>query len=290
MSPQKIIDKLKKQNEPKFVDLHLHTTMSDGLLTPEELVKIAYRMKYKTIAITDHDTLKGINRGRAAAEKYGIEVIPGSELTAYYYNHELHILEYFIKPNDEKFNKYLDKFKAARFDRAKEIVKRLNKIGVNINFKKMVDKYETEAFGRPHIAREIVAEGYENDMQDAFKKYLVPGKPGYVPKFMIGPREIIELILNRGGIPVFAHPYYYFNFEHLLKKLVDMGLMGVEVYHSYHPPHLVTKLKKLAKKYNLLITGGSDAHTGTNGKYLPFGKIKLKQNIVKNLRNARKIT
>ncbi len=290
MSAKKIINKLKRKEAPKYVDLHLHTTKSDGLLTPEELVKTAYKLKYKTIAITDHDTLEGISEGREAAEKYGIEVIPGSELTAYYYNHEIHILEYFIEPDDKHFLKYLNKFKNARFERAKEMVRLLNKIGIDIDFNEIIKKYDSAALGRPHIARELVEKGYASEMQEAFKNFLVPGKPAYVPKYLIGPREIIQLIRDCNGIPVFAHPYYYFNYEALLKKMVDMGLMGIEVYHTYHPPHLVKKLKSLAKKYNLLITGGSDAHSGPKGKYLPFGNIRLPQIIAKNLRKARKIT
>ncbi len=287
MSAKRIISRIKKKNEPKYVDLHTHTTASDGILTPEQIVRLAYSMKYKILGITDHDTLAGIKRARIEAEKYGIEIIPGSELTAYYYNHEMHILAYFVEPSNQYLAEYLAKFRKARFDRAKEIVNLLQKVGIKLNFKDMIDKYNTDAVGRPHIAREIVARGYEKDMQDAFKKYLVPGTPAYVPKFLITPKEIINIILRSGGVPVFAHPYYYFNFEGIIYKLVKYGLRGIEVYHSYHSPTLVRKFKQIAKKYNLVQTGGSDAHSGVNGKYLPFGTIALNQKIVRDLRRER---
>ncbi len=287
MSPKRIIKKLKKENEPKYADLHTHTTVSDGILTPEELVRLAYRMKYKILGITDHDTLKGIKRARAEAEKYGIEIIPGCELTAYYYNYEMHILAYFVDPDNKYLNSYLEKFKQARFERAKEIVKKLNKIGIHINYNEMIKKYNTDAIGRAHIAREIISKGYEKDIEGAFKKYLIAGTPGYVPKFLISPKEIINIILHSGGVPVFAHPYYYFNVENIIGKLTKYGLKGIEIYHTYHSAVFIRKFKQIAKKFNLIETGGSDAHSGPSGDYLPFGKIALNLRIIKRLREIR---
>jgi predicted metal-dependent phosphoesterase TrpH len=277
----------KKRDDLKYADLHTHTTFSDGLLSPEELIQVAYRRKYKYIGITDHDTLSGIKPARKEASKYGIEVIPGCELTAYYYNNEMHILAYFVEPGNPYLEEYLEKFRKARIERAKEIIHKLNKVGIAINFDDIIKKYKSDSIGRPHIAREIVSNGYETDIQEAFKKYLLPGKPGYVPKFMISPHDIIDIILKSGGVPVFAHPYYYFNVENIVSKLSKYGLKGLEVYHSYHSPDLVRKFKKMAKKYNLIETGGSDAHSNFNGKYLPFGKVALNHNIVTNLRRLR---
>ena len=287
MSPKRIINRIKKKNAPRYVDLHIHTSASDGVLTPEEMVRLAYRMKYKILGITDHDTLNGIKRARNEAEKYGIEIIPGCELTAYYYNHEMHILAYFVDPNNAYLNAYLEKFRKARFDRAKEIVKKLNKIKIHIRYDELIRKYKTDSIGRPHIAREIVAKGYEKDIQEAFKKYLIPGTPAYVPKFLISPKEVINIVLKSGGVPVFAHPYYYFNVENIISKLVKYGLKGIEVYHSYHSAVFVRKFKQIAKKYNLVETGGSDAHSAPGGDYLPFGKIALSERIVKKLREVR---
>lgn len=287
MSPKRIIEKIKRQSEPNLLDLHVHTTISDGLLSPEEIVKTAYRMKYKILGITDHDSLSGIDRARAAAVNYGLEIIPGCELTSYYYKSEIHILGYFIEPNNNVFNDYLKKFKETRHDRAREMVKKLNKLGIKIDFQEMIKNVNSEALGRPHIAREIVKKGFASDVQSAFENYLLPGSPAYVPKFSINPKEIIQLILKAGGVPVFAHPYYYFNFEAIIQKLISYGLKGIEVYHSFHTPVLARKFKKTAEKYGLIITGGSDAHSEPNGDYLPFGKVGLKKSIIHALREER---
>ncbi|MBU1077385.1 MAG: PHP domain-containing protein [Spirochaetes bacterium] len=287
MSPHKVIERIKRQSEPRFMDLHLHTTVSDGLLSPEELIRCAYKMKYKILGITDHDSLNGISKARQTAENYGLEIIPGCELTAYFYNNEMHILAYFIEPDNPFFRDHLAEFKEARFIRAKKIVKKLHKMNIKIDFEEMVQHSGSESLGRPHIAREIVLKGYEFDTQLAFKKYLLPGSPAYVQKFMISPRKVIRMILQAGGVPVFAHPYYYFNFEGIIHRLVEYGLKGIEVYHSYHTPELERRFKKIARHYDLIITGGSDAHSGPDGDYLPFGKVALNKNLIKGLRNMR---
>ncbi|MDD5066495.1 MAG: PHP domain-containing protein [bacterium] len=287
MRPHRIIDRIKKQKEPRYLDLHTHTTVSDGMLTPEELVRQAFHLKFKVIGLTDHDTLNGVNRARAEAEKYGIEIIPGCELTAYSHNIEIHILAYFIEPDNRTFREYLEKFIRARFERAREMVRKLNKVKVRINFNKLVEKYQSESLGRPHIAREIVAHGYETEVQAAFKKYLLPGMPAYVPKFLIHPRELIRLILQSGGVPVFAHPYYYFNYEAIVKKMMEYGLRGLEVFHTYHSRPFTRKFMATARKFGLIMTGGSDAHSGMDGKYLPFGKVALSRNLARPLRQER---
>ncbi|MBN1897981.1 MAG: PHP domain-containing protein [Spirochaetes bacterium] len=287
MRLHKTINQLKNKNAARFVDLHTHTNVSDGELSPEELVREAFNLKYKVIGITDHDTLNGIERARMEAEKFGLEIIPGCELTAYYYGHEIHILAYFIEPDHQELNSYLLKFQRARYTRARQIIKKLKKLGIDINFDNMVNKYNSDAIGRPHIAREIVSMGIESDMQMAFKKYMIPGAPAYIPKFMISPKEIISLILKADGVPVFAHPYYYFNVESIISRLVQYGLKGIEVYHSYHSPSYVRKFKQMASRFDLVQTGGSDAHSRAGGKYLPFGRIALGQKVIKNLKTIR---
>lgn len=269
------------------MDLHTHTTVSDGLLTPEELVREAARLGFGIIGLTDHDTLGGIARACSEAEKHGIEIVPGCELTAYYHGHEVHILAYFLDEDNGPFNGYLARFTRARFERAREMVRLLQGLDIMLDFPGLVKKYASESLGRPHIAREIVARGYEKDVQDAFRKYLHPGMPAYVPKYLIHPRELIELILNAGGVPVFAHPYYYFNFEGIIGKLAGYGLRGLEAYHAYHSRPFVRKFLKTARTYGLIVTGGSDAHSGPGGNYLPFGSVLLSRDLIRPLRRER---
>ncbi len=287
MSPHQIIDRIRRKAAPRYVDLHVHTTISDGLLTPEEIVRLAHKMKYRTIALTDHDTIDGVRRARKEATKYNLEVIAGCELTAYFYNHEMHILAYYVDLTEGPLLKHLEKFKTARIDRAAEIIKKLNKIGIDITLEEVLEKFKTKSIGRPHIARLIVEKGYEEDEQIVFQKYLVPGAPAYVPKYYISPKELIGLILESGAVPVLAHPYYYFGIDTLIKRLVKYGLKGIEVYHPYHSTALERKFKNMAKEYNLVITGGSDAHSSENGAYLPFGTVRVSRRIVKKLREVR---
>lgn len=281
------MDLVKNDDKLKYIDLHTHTNISDGLLSPEELVQLAYQMNFKVLGITDHDNLKAIHRARAKAGKYNLIIIPGCELTAYRQGLEIHILAYFIEPDNSYFNAYLKKFTEARYIRAQDIVNRLRRLGLHIDFEEIRNRFSSDVIGRPHIARELIFKNHARNIKEAFNRYLMPGRPGYVPKFQITPEEIIDLIRQSGGVPVLAHPYYYSNYKEIIRELAYFGLKGLEVYHAKHTPFYTRIYKRLALRHHLVMTGGSDAHSGAQGDYLPFGKIKISDDLLGPLEQAR---
>lgn len=242
--------------EPKqlrFADLHVHTRISDGRIPPEEAVEEASRAGLAAIAIADHDSISGIQAAIWAGDKYGIEVIPAVELSSGIDNYELHILGYYIDWRDKWFADKLSLLQEARRERARRIIDRLRGFGIDIDYN-LVIALDGGVVGRPHIAQMMVDRGYVKTTYEAFDKYLAVGKPAYVSKYLLSPTEAIKMIKRVGGISVLAHPLFA-RADHLLPKLVEEGLRGIEVYHSKHDAATTEHYEQLAHKYGLLRTG-----------------------------------
>lgn len=267
------------------VDLHTHTTISDGALTPEEVIKYAYKEGLAAIGITDHDVTDGIEIAQSAASKYRLEVVPGVELSSDYGKKEVHILGYYMDCNDEKFQKKLSLFRQARYERAKEMVKKLKDLGIEIDFGKVEEIAGRGSIGKPHIVQALAEKEHASNIPETVWKYLGSRGPASVPKYKLKPREAVDIILKAGGIPVLAHPAGT-RVDELIPQLVKHGLMGLEAYDAINPPAIARYYISLAKKYGLLITGGSDCHGKVKGE-IRLGRVKAPYKIVERLKEAK---
>lgn len=263
----------------KFADLHVHTRVSDGWVPPEEAVERAQRAGLAAIAIADHDSISGVQAAIWAGNRYGVEVIPAVELSSGIDNLELHILGYYIDWQNKWFANKLSKLQEFRKERAMMIVDKLRELGVDIDYN-LVIAIDGGVVGRPHIAQVMVDRGYVRTTDEAFDKYLGTGKPAYVSKYQLSPTDAIKMIKKVGGIPVLAHPLFA-RADHLLPELVEDGLRGIEVYHSKHDATTTEHYEQLAKKYGLLMTGGSDSH-GIGE--IPIGHVRVPYSIVEKLK------
>jgi len=262
----------------KFADLHIHTLASDGWFTPEEAVAQAGRAGLTAISIADHDSTNGIEAALWAGKKYGVEVIPGVELSSEFEGRELHILGYFVDWRDKRFNNKLLEFQEARTDRAKEMLDKLRSLNINISYN-VVLVTAGGVVGRPHIAQAMLERGYVKTMQEAFEKYLKFNRPAYVGKYSLPSADAIRMVRKVGGIPALAHPVFVGNDE-ILPELIDQGLQAIEAYHSKHDRATAEHYQELAKKYDLLITGGSDAH----GREVPVGAVRIPYEFVEKMK------
>ncbi|MHB1391845.1 MAG: PHP domain-containing protein [Clostridia bacterium] len=240
-------------------DLHIHTTASDGLLSPEEVVRWAGIKRLTAIGITDHDTVNGIIPAVEASSKYGIEVVPGIELSTLYEEEEIHILGYYIDYKVEWFLETLKKIQNSRYERASMIVNKLNDMGVDITLVQVKTIADNGAIGRPHIARAMIDKGYINNIKEAFQGYIGKGCPAYVERYKLSCREAIEMIKRLGGVSVLAHPGLVRNKTHI-GKIINLGIDGIEVYHTKHDDETIRNSLAIANARMLLISGGSDCH------------------------------
>lgn len=240
-------------------DLHIHTTASDGLLSPEEVVKWAAHKKLSAVAITDHDTINGVQPAVDVSDSYKIEVVPGIEFSTIHKDEEIHILGYYIDYKEGWLKDKLDEMYQSRYNRAIKMVEKLNHIGILITLDQVKAIAESATIGRPHIARAMLEKGYINNMKDAFKQYIGKGGPAYVERYRITCQEAIDMIKELGGVPVLAHPGLI-NDKKCIDEILDMGIEGIEAYHTKHDDETVRSSLKIAAERKLLITGGSDCH------------------------------
>lgn len=244
-------------------DLHIHSTMSDGLLSPEKIVDWGMKKGLRAIAITDHDSISGIRPAVKYSMGKNIEVIPGIEFSTEFENSEVHMLGYFMNLNDASFNGLLEKLRNCRADRAVAMVNKLKSIGYDITFDDVkAECRNARSIGRPHVARALVRKGYCEDIHDAFDKFLVRGRPAFVERFKLSPFQAVNAITDSGGVASIAHPGLIanINVENLIKRLKDWGLTGIEVYHSKHTLEDNMLYERIARDLNLIPTGGSDCH------------------------------
>lgn len=268
-----------------FADLHLHTSFSDGTYSPEELTAHGHRYKLAAMALTDHDTVEGCERMGKACKEVGIEFIPGTELTAELYTDELHLLGYFLDIRCPKLLAEIAKFQKGRQERILEMVARLNAHKIPLSAEAVFAVANCRSPGRPHVGRALVKAGYCTSMDEAFERFLKRNRPAFVPKTKISALHAIELIHNAGGLAVMAHPGLNRSDE-LIPQLVEAGLDGIECFHSKHSSADSQRYLRIASKYNLLITGGSDCHGMSKGKPL-IGGVKIPYEYIEKLK-ARK--
>jgi len=264
-------------------DLHVHTTASDGTLTPKQVVREAVRVGLAALGIADHDTVDGVAPGLEAGRSAGITVVPAVEINTDFGKDELHILGYYIDHESTALKERLEHLRTARIERAKRIVERLNELGVKVTMDSVREVAGGAPIGRPHIARAIVGAGYTPAMNAAFGKYLVRGAPAYIPRYKLTPFQALEIVHGAGGVAVLAHPGLG-SHDELIPKLVDAGLQGIEVYHCDHSPAQAEHYLKIARRYNLIPTGGSDSHGPNNIKTVAIGSVRVDISVVDRLR------
>ncbi|OWZ83110.1 PHP domain-containing protein [Natranaerobius trueperi] len=243
-----------------FGDLHVHSTASDGILLPEELLQRADNKNLSYMALADHDTLLGTKKLMENNNSQNVQVVPAVEITSDYKDGEIHILGYFIDIYSKKLNETLKTMRSERTVRIEKMIGNLSDLGCEISKKNVFKNAGAGTVGRPHIARELVNYGYVNDVVEAFDRYLAKDKPAYVPREKLTPKEAIDLIKNNGGVAVWAHPGLVKSPYEYLLELIDLGIQGVELYHPSHSINFEIEWKKLCEDKELLITGGSDFH------------------------------
>lgn len=255
-------------------DLHIHSTVSDGSMSPEEIVSAADQLQLKTIALTDHDTIEGIETARRAADGTDLNLINGVEITTAFADREIHLLAYAFNRSDSGLNEYLQDHNQARFKRAKVIVRRLNKKGLNLTIDEVYAEANTKNICRPHIASVLISKGYVASHKEAFIRYLNDEAIGKMEVFYHTIQDVVETVKQAGGIAVIAHPGRMFDTKEL-EEIIATGIDGIEAVHPSHSYKIQKELEKLAKRHNLLVTGGSDFHGKTKEYYRHFGTLGI---------------
>lgn len=268
----------------EYVDLHIHTNASDGLLTPQEVVNTAAEKGLIVISITDHDTTDGFTLALKSAKENGIELIPGVELSCLYMESDVHLLGYYFNYKDSAFIKIIRKFREERYKRGEAMVAKLNDLGINLSMETVKTIAGSASVGRPHLAEALVKEEYVQTFDEAFARYLGYHASAYVPKKHFDIDHAIDLLHRIGGVAVLAHPGTL-KHDEFIPDFVDMGLDGLEAYHSMHKRPMVNHYKNLAKRYNLFYTGGSDCHGPRKGKIL-IGTVKVPYVCVERMKQA----
>lgn len=260
--------------EQKWADLHIHTNKSDGLYSVEEIFKKAKENEISAIAITDHDTVAATEEAINLSKIYNIEYVPAVELSAMYEEKEVHIVGLYINWRDKDFIKSLAHFQKKRVERAVNIVNKLKENKIIIEFEELYEMTDNlNNIGRLHIARLLLKKGYIKNIKEAFDKFLSEGKPAYIEKAKLSVKEAIDIIKKVNGISILAHPGIVKK-DDMIQVWQKEGLDGIEVFHPDHSNADATNYFDYAKKYNLLISGGSDFH-GEIREYSLIGKIKL---------------
>ncbi|MGN0153965.1 MAG: PHP domain-containing protein [Lachnospiraceae bacterium] len=248
-----------------YIDLHVHSSASDGSLTPEEVVDLAKNAGLSVFALTDHDTVDGVERALVHADRIGgITVIPGIELSCYYNNREIHIVGLFVDHRDETFLTGLLKLKQAREARNEKMVQNFVDAGIPLTIEELKHGNPNSVITRAHFARVLVEKGICKDKADAFDKYIGIGCPFYLPKPKVTPEHVLKLINDASGTAILAHPYSYklskSEVESLLDTLIPLGLSGMECYYSTYDDGQIQELRSMAYSKHLLVSGGSDFH------------------------------
>jgi len=260
----------------KKVDLHIHSTASDGIFSPAEIVRKAASLDMYVIALTDHDTINGIMEALKAARDFpNLKVIPGIEISTETPGGEAHVLGYFVDYINADFKASLDKFRNSRITRAQGMVSKLKKMGINIKWARIQEIAGSGSVGRPHIAQAMLEKGYINSMREAFSRYIANDGPAYVERDKMTPSEAVALILRAGGLPVLAHPFTLNDPESVIGGLKTAGLVGIEAYYKDYSAEDTSELVSLSKAYNLIATGGTDYHGRDNNNETMLGGTKV---------------
>ena len=257
-----------------MIDLHIHSTCSDGTFTPKEIIKKVTEKNLYGFSLTDHDTIDGIPQILSANIPNHIKFIPGVEISCDAFHHEIHILGYGIDWKNQNLNTQLKTLRESRANRNLDMIKLFQKDGFNITLERLQHGDPDTVITRAHFARVLIEEGICTSTNQAFSKYLGAKCKYYIPKPFFDPKDCLKLILDAGGIPILAHPFLYKfsnkDTKNLIYNLKEHGLMGIEVYHSSHHIGQITKLRQWQKEFDLLASGGSDFH-GTNKPDIEIG-------------------
>jgi predicted metal-dependent phosphoesterase TrpH len=259
------------------VDLHLHTVFSDGLFTPEQVVIRAQQLGFTAIAITDHDSVDGIERARQQGKRSGVEIVPGVELSCNVNGTDVHILGYYFDYQNPQIQRFFTEVREFRLNRAAKMVAKLNELSAGrwqVSLERVKEIAGAGAVGRPHVAQALVEAGGVASMSEAFEKYIGYDGPAYFPKMRLTPAEVIELIHRSGGMAVVAHPATYGN-DGLVYLVIAAGVDGIEVWHPEHNQRAVDHYLEIAQKNRLLVTGGSDCHGGRKFGRIYLGDVRL---------------
>lgn len=267
-----------------YADLHVHSSGSDGLFPPAEVVALAASKGFSALSISDHDTVAGLPEGFAAAAKQGIELLAGVELSTDLDRVEVHILGYCFDYENEVLLSSLERFCAERVWRVEQMLLLLRGLGICLDRSSIDAAAAFGSVGRLHVARALHRQGLVSHVREAFTRYIGRGKPAYVPRDHISPAEACQLIRQAGGVPVLAHPSLL-ETQSLIPKLVKEGIEGIEAFYSKVTPDVAKHYCRVAKKYGLLVTGGSDCHQSETNDFL-LGKVKLEYKYVEKLKEA----
>jgi len=265
-------EKIKVEIRMKKIDLHIHTSASDGEFAPFELLNLCQELNFDIISIADHDTMKGVKK--LSNHNTSLEIIPAIELSCRDGKRDIHLLGYYVDDENTPISDYLKKFREERIRRIYKIVDKLKKMGIDISAEEVFKQSSfSDSIGRPHIAKVLVKKGYAENIDDAFDKYIGYSKPAYVHKYKISLKQGIEIISASGGIPVLAHPGQYYDLEYFL-FLKKQGLKGIEIWHPDNLKY-AKELEEFADKNKFLKTGGSDFHGFSHNSKKDIGKILI---------------
>lgn len=274
------------------IDLHTHSTFSDGTFTPLQLVKYAEEKGLKAFALTDHDTTEGVKEAKSI--ETNVEVISGVEISTRYDKKEIHIVGLYVNENDADLNKQLKYYREKRVTRNFEILEKLNSLGVDITIDDVKESCTGDVISRAHIAKALVSKGFVGSYTEVFDRYLGDNKCAYVPRETLNYEESMELITKAGGVPVLAHPLLYkmsdTNLENMMVKLRQKGLKAVEVYYSTHSNSDTQHIMAMANRVGLIYSGGSDFHGATKPKIdmgTGMGKLAVPYEILEKIRGER---
>lgn len=276
------------------VDLHCHTTASDGRLDPATLIARAARLALKVIAVTDHDSTDGVAPALAAGQTWGVEVIPGVEINTDVPGAEVHVLGYYVDPADETLARELARLREGRIGRARRMAEILTEMGAPVDFRRILAIAGDGAVGRPHVARALVEAGHVGTFDEAFQRYIGRHSPAYVERLRFSPAEACRLIRQAGGVPALAHPVSYdrfgairtpFGLDKTLPELCEAGLLGIEAYYPGYDAVTIEYILGVARRYGLVVTGGTDFH-GLRPSDLDLGAVYVPMKAVRTLRAA----
>lgn len=267
------------------VDLHLHSTASDGHLSPGELVRRAASMRLKAMALTDHDSVDGIAGAQEEGRLQGIEVIPAIEINTEEFGEDVHILGYFIDYQARWLCEIIVELRLKRENRILRIAAKLKEMGIHVDLAEVKEMASEGTVGRPHVASVLVKKGYVGSMAEAFSRYLAKGAPAFVSRQHIGPREAIEIIRRAGGISSLAHPVLIKE-QQVISKLVEMGLDAIECWHADQDGLVASHYKSVARQYSLAVTGGSDFHGPSSNGRRQMGRPVVSDQVLKELKES----
>lgn len=268
------------------VDLHAHTTASDGTLSPEQLVELAAERRIEVLAVTDHDTVDAIIPALVHASALGVTIVPGVELSTTERGAEVHVLGYGVDPHDSDLRDALADLAAARVRRITAMIEKIRDAGFPIDGEAVLAQASAGSIGRPHVARALIAIGVVGSVDEAFDRFLTPGRPGWVPRDPFTPEQAVQLLSTHHVVPVLAHPLSTKDVRGILRRLMPIGLRGMEVWYGEYSSRQRESLHAIAIGHGLIATGGSDYHGPDFRAGRELGSAPVKREVFERLRDA----